>query len=125
QDWNQGKALYGERWVSFAGNAGILQFFGNNDLATTEYISKRLGKTQVEVSRQGEVGTQQQEMGMSGRSRSIELHDLLTPDEVSRMFSRNDRLKRQLVIWAGSHPMILQRVEYFDRKSPLYTLMNS
>ncbi|MEW8184114.1 MAG: hypothetical protein AB2794_03835 [Candidatus Thiodiazotropha endolucinida] len=44
---------------------------------------------------------------MSGRSRSIELHDLLTPDEVSRMFSRNDRLKRQLVIWAGSHPMIL------------------
>lgn len=119
QDWNQGKALYGDRWESFAGNAGILQFFGNNDLATTEYISKRLGKTQVEVSRQGEVGTQQQEMGMSGRSRSIELHDLLTPDEVSRMFSRNDRFKRQLVIWAGSHPMILQRVEYFDRRGPL------
>ena len=125
QDWNQGKALYKERWESFAGNAGILQFFGNNDLATTEYISKQLGKTQVEVSRQGEVGTQQQEMGLSGRSRSIELHDLLTPDEVSRMFSRNDRLKRQLVIWAGSHPMILQRVEYFDRKGPLHAVVKS
>ena len=41
QDWNQGKALYGERWETFTGNAGIVQFFGNNDVATTEYISKR------------------------------------------------------------------------------------
>ena len=44
----------------------------------------------------------------------MELHDLLAPDEVSRHFSRSDRLKRQLVIWAGFDPMILQRVEYFD-----------
>ena len=35
QDWGQGKALYKERWETFAGNAGILQFFGNNDLETT------------------------------------------------------------------------------------------
>jgi type IV secretion system protein VirD4 len=48
----------------------------------------------------------------------MELHDLLTPDEVSRHFSRSDRLKRQLVIWAGYDPMILQRVEYFDANGP-------
>jgi type IV secretion system protein VirD4 len=58
-------------------------------------------------------------MGLSGRSSAIELHDLLTPEEVSRMFARSDRLKRQLVIWAGYHPMVLQRVEYYDPAGPL------
>jgi type IV secretion system protein VirD4 len=120
QDWSQGKALYGERWETFTGNAGILQFFGNNDLATTEYISKRLGKTRVEVARMGEVGKEQQELGNSGKSSSVELHDLMTPEEISRQFARHDRLKRELVLWAGYHPMILQRVEYFDPASPVH-----
>lgn len=120
QDWSQGKALYNERWETFSGNAGILQFFGNNDLATTEYISKRLGKTQVGVSRMGEVGREQSEMGLTGKSEQTELFDLMTPEEISRYFSRDDRLKRQLVLWAGYHPMILERVEYFDQASPVY-----
>ncbi|MCG8043041.1 MAG: type IV secretory system conjugative DNA transfer family protein [Candidatus Thiodiazotropha endolucinida] len=120
QDWSQGKALYGERWETFTGNAGILQFFGNNDLATTEYISKRLGKTPVETARLGEVGREQQEAGLNGKSSAVELHDLMTAEEISRHFARNDRLKRQLVLWAGYHPMILQRVEYFDDTSPVY-----
>jgi type IV secretion system protein VirD4 len=118
QDWSQGKALYGDRWETFAGNAGILQCFGNNDLATTEYISRRLGKTRVEVSRLSEVGPDQRDFGLTGRSPSVELHSLLTPDEISRHFARSDRLKRQLVIWSGFDPMILQRVEYFDETSP-------
>lgn len=119
QDWSQGKALYGERWETFTGNAGILQFFGNNDVTTTEYISKRLGKTRVEVARLGEATPDQTALGMSGKSSSIELHDLMTAEEISRQFARNDRLKRQLVLWAGYHPMILQRVEYFDENSPV------
>jgi type IV secretion system protein VirD4 len=120
QDWNQGKALYGERWETFTGNAGILQFFGNNDLATTEYVCKRLGKTRVEVARTGEVGKEQQTLGNSGKSSSVELHDLLTPEEISRQFARHDRLKRQLILWAGYHPMILQRVEYYDPSSAVH-----
>ena len=120
QDWSQGKALYGERWETFAGNAGILQFFGNNDLATTEYVSRRLGQTRVEVSRVSEVAPEQRDLGLTGRSPAIEMHSLLTPDEISRHFARSDRLKRQLVIWAGFDPMMLQRVEYFDEKSPHY-----
>jgi type IV secretion system protein VirD4 len=119
QDWSQGKALYKDRWETFAGNAGIIQFFGNNDLTTTEYISKRLGRTQVEVSRVGEVAQDQQNKGLSGRSESIELYDLLTPDEIMRLFSRSDPLKRQLIIWSGRHPMMLQRVVYHDRNGPL------
>lgn len=119
QDWGQGKSLYKDRWETFAGNAGVLQFFGNNDLMTMEYVSRRLGKTAVAVTRDGEVNAEQRAAGLSGRSESLELHDLLAPDEVSRQFSRDDRLKRQLVIWAGYHPMILQRVEYFDKTSPV------
>lgn len=120
QDWGQGKALYGERWESFAANAGILQFFGNNDVTTTEYIARRLGKTRVAVTREGEVAPEQQQHGLTGRTEVTELYDLLTPDEVSRLFARSDPFKRQLVIWAGYDPMILQRVEYFDRESPHY-----
>ncbi len=117
QDWSQGKALYKERWESFAANAGIMQFFGNNDVTTTEYISRKLGKTRVEVARSGEVAPEQAALGLSGKSSSIELFDLLTPDEISRQFARSDKFKRQLVVWAGYHPMILQRVEYFDEDS--------
>ena len=119
QDWSQGKALYGERWETFAGNAGVMQFFGNNDLTTCEYISKRLGKTPVEVARVGEVAQDQASKGLSGRSEAVELYDLLTPDEVTRQFARDDRLRRQLVMWAGHHPMILQRIEWHDPKGPL------
>lgn len=125
QDWSQGKALYGERWESFAANAGIMQFFGNNDLTTCEYVSKKLGKTLVEVTRAGEVGREQQEYGLTGRSSSYELHDLMTPDEISRQFARTDSLKRQLILWAGYHPMILQRVEYHDRQGPFYDLIRA
>ena len=120
QDWGQGKALYGDRFESFAANAGIFQAFGNVDLTTAEYISRRLGKTVVEVTREGEASPEQREKGLSGRSVSAETYDLLAPDVVSRLFARSDPLKRQLVYWAGLHPMILQRIEYFDRDSPLY-----
>jgi type IV secretion system protein VirD4 len=119
QDWSQGKALYGERWETFAGNAGIMQFFGNNDMATTEYISKLLGKTQVEVARKGEVAQDQQQKGLSGRSEAIELYDLMTPDEIRRHFSRSDRFIRQIILWAGHHPMMLQRAVYYDQSSTL------
>ena len=119
QDWSQGKALYGERWETFVGNAGIMQFFGNNDLATTEFISKLLGKTHVEVARVGEVAQDQQNKGLSGRSETVELYDLLTPNEVSLQFARDDRLQRQLVMWAGHHPMMMQRVVWHDLNGPL------
>ncbi|MCP5366731.1 MAG: type IV secretory system conjugative DNA transfer family protein [Hyphomicrobiales bacterium] len=119
QDWGQGKSLYGDRFESFAANAGVFQAFGNVDLTTTEYISKRLGRTVVEVARQSDTASDQREKGLSGRTVSGEVYDLLTPDEVSRLFGRDDPLKRQLVLWAGLHPMILQRVNYYDPKGPL------
>lgn len=122
QDWGQGEELYGKRWESFAANAGIFQAFGNVDLTTTEYISKRLGKTRIEGTRDGEVSAEQRAMGLSGRSEANELYDLLTPDEIARVFGRDDPLRRQLVMYAGKKPMILQRVEYYDRTGPFAPL---
>lgn len=120
QDWGQGKAIYGERWESFAANCGINQWFANIDLTTTEYISKRLGKTPVISTRQGEASRDQLEKGLSGKSQSRELYDLLTPDEVARTFARSDPMKRQLIMLAGLHPMILQRVEYWNEDAPYH-----
>jgi hypothetical protein len=65
---------------------------------------------------QGEVGPEQAQSGLSGRKTSMELHDLLTPDEISRHFSRSVRLKRQLVIWGGYDPMILAARRVFRRE---------
>jgi len=118
QDWGQGVALYKDRWESFTANAGILQVFAVTDVATTEYIARRLGKTPVEVATQSDVGAKQRAEGISGRQASVQMFDLLSPEEIARYFARSDKNKRQLVLWAGYHPMVLQRVEYFDQRAP-------
>lgn len=119
QDWNQGVDLYGKRWESFAANAGIWQAFGLVDTATCEVLSQKLGRTPVIVGRAGDVGRKDAEAGRSGLSHGPELHPLMTPDELERTFSRGDPHRRQLVLWGGRRPMILQRVEYFDEQSPV------
>ncbi len=55
---------------------------------------------------------------MKGENNAIELFDLMRPDEIGRYFARDDRLKRQLVLWSGKAPMILQRIEHYDTKGP-------
>ncbi|WP_430436058.1 type IV secretory system conjugative DNA transfer family protein [Oceanibaculum nanhaiense] len=113
QDLTQLKALYAERWETFLGNAGTLQFFGNNDAFTLEWISKRLGKTSLAIIRRGEVSPDGRErQGLTGESWSVEVQELMTLEEVARYFGRDDRLARQLVIRAGDDPLILQRVNY-------------
>ncbi len=124
QDWGQGKALYKERFESFAANAGILQAFGNVDVTTTEYLSKRLGDTLIEESRFNETNRKQKDQGLKGEQMSYHRYPLMTADEIARTFSRADPLKRQLVLWAGVRPMILQRVAYYDPASPMHRVLN-
>lgn len=113
QDLTQLKALYRDRWETFLGNAGVIQFFGNNDAFTLEWIARRLGKTSLIVTRRSEVSADGRErQGLNGESWSVEVQDLMTLEEVSRFFARDDHLARQLVIRAGDDPMILQRVNY-------------
>ena len=111
------------------GNAGVVQFFGNNDLTTLEWISKRLGKTSIEAVRESDRTVAQERKGATGESRATEVHELVTLDEAGRFFGRNDPLFRQLVVWAGEKEpfLVLQRAFYdkhalfagrFDPPSP-------
>jgi len=119
QDWGQGKALYKDRFESFAANAGILQAFGNTDITTTEYLSKKLGQTIVQETRTGDPAKTPAIQGTIGEQETRQLYPLMTADEITRFFSRSDEHKRQLIIWAGVHPMIMQRVEYYSENALL------
>ena len=114
QDLGQLKALYKDRWETFMGNAGVLQFFGNSDLTTLEWISKRLGKTAVEVRGQSTVAPGSRNSGATGESFSTQLFSLLEPEAVALIFGRADPALRQLIIRPGLQPMILQRA-YYDK----------
>lgn len=116
QDLGQLKALYKDRWETFMGNAGILQFFGNNDLTTLEWVSKRLGTTTIEQLSSSRVGPKARESGTMGAGESYAPRTvpILEPDEIAMVFGRADPQLRQLIIRAGYAPMILQRA-YYDK----------
>ncbi|MGF1620893.1 MAG: type IV secretory system conjugative DNA transfer family protein [Rhodomicrobiaceae bacterium] len=113
QDLGQLKALYRDRWQTFMGNAGVLQFFGNNDTFTLDWVSKRLGTTSLIVENRAEVGEREAtKEDRRGLSWSAQTRSLMTGEEIARFFSRDDPLQRQLIIWTGGHPLILQRAKY-------------
>lgn len=47
QDLAQLKRHYKQGWETFLGNAGVIQAFGNSDLTTLEYLSKKLGQAET------------------------------------------------------------------------------
>lgn len=112
QDLTQLKRHYKEGWETFLGNAGMMAFFGNNDMTTLEYISKRCGQTSLIVERSSQVTTQQRAGGATGSSWSVEVRELLTAEEASRFLGRDDRAQRQLLIRSGLPPAMIQRVKY-------------
>ena len=81
-------------------------------MTTLDYISKRCGATSLIVERKNEVTTGQRTSGATGASWSLEVRDLLTAEEASRFFGRDDSYQRQLVIRPGLPPAVMQRVKY-------------
>ncbi|MEL6736257.1 MAG: type IV secretory system conjugative DNA transfer family protein, partial [Pseudomonadota bacterium] len=147
QDLPQLQRHYAKGWETFLGNAGLIQAFGNADITTLEYISKRLG--QIEVLREvNNVNTTRTETttelsdfeklqrtenkGPFGRmrlgnetetkgsstattealSRSLQVSNLMTADEVRLHFSRES--KRQMILLSGHYPIFLARCDYYD-----------
>lgn len=119
QDLTQLQALYEKRWETFLGNAGVLQFFGNSDLTTLEWISKRLGDTTIINESRNDTAHSQYKDGASGRSYAPAVHPLMTTDELSRFFGRDDKWLRQLIIRPGSLPLVVQRA-YHDTKGGFF-----
>ena len=120
QDISQLKSLYNQRWETFMGNSGIIQLFGNNDISTLDFISQRLGETSIIVQQKSQTIFEQKMKGGTGESYSTQVQKLLTTEEASRYFSRDDKQRRQLIIWAGRDPLILQRIKYYDKTLPEY-----
>jgi type IV secretion system protein VirD4 len=112
QDLSQLKSIYKERWETFMGNAGLLQFFGNNDATTLDYISHRLGKSTIEQVSKAEITPEQLARGLTGETIQMHTVELMTADEIGRFFSRQK--KTQLLLWPGSDPIAIDRVEYYD-----------
>ena len=88
----------------------MMIFFGNNDMTTLEYVSKRCGQTSMIVERKTDTTVEQRTAGSSGLSWSLEVRDLLTPEEVSRFLGRDDKHQRQVLIRPGLPPAVIQRV---------------
>ncbi len=113
QDLGQLKSLYAERWQTFLGNSGVLQVFAASDAFTLDYISKRLGTTSLIVRNKSETSDQDQtRTDRRGLSWQVQTQPLMTPEEISRFFGRDDACLRQLVIWTGYDPIILSRAKY-------------
>ncbi|BCX48592.1 conjugal transfer protein traG [Haloferula helveola] len=112
QDLGQLKALYGDRFETFMGNSGVLQFFGNVDYFTSEWVSKYLGSTTIRLEERGANSIESRSKGASAKSYRNHVQNLMTPEEVRRYFARDDRFNRQLVCIPGRRPYILQRANY-------------
>jgi len=113
QDLGQLKALYNEnRYQSFLGNSGILQFFGNVDHLTSKWISDYLGKTTIRYTEENSTSIEDKEKGRPSLNYRSQTLELMTPEDVRRYFARGDRFNRQLVIIPGQRPYILQRANY-------------
>jgi type IV secretion system protein VirD4 len=118
QDFSQLKSIYGERWETFLGNASIFQSFGLNDLATLRYVSERLGKSPTLSVSRSQISSEQEAQGFTGKSKSLQMDALLSPDEIAYFFSRQSG--NQLVIYPGPDPIFMRRVSYLDdRFKPL------
>jgi len=47
QDLTQLKRHYKESWETFLANSGLLLFFANNDMTTLDWLSRRMGETEI------------------------------------------------------------------------------
>ncbi len=118
QDLSQLKALYPKSWETFAANCGVMCFFGNQDLATLEFLEKRLGQTRVHTASRSDPSYDGAiKSGATGASYSVASHPLMSVPELARTFKRDDPFCRQLVLSASYGPMILQRAYYDQHKS--------
>lgn len=106
QDVAQMKGLYEKRWASFIGNAGVRALFNLDDFETAKYWSDFIGGRLHETRNQ-----QQNIYGMtSGENVGEAVRPLVTPDQLMLNFASG----KMLVLAQGAHPIITDRVAYFE-----------
>jgi type IV secretion system protein VirD4 len=108
QDFSQLKVHYPKSWETFLGNAGIIQAFGNVDLTTTEYLSKRLGNLTIIEEQNVPISSSALSHGDLGRREHLRQVPLLDAAEITRFFARETG--RQLLLAPGRPPIYCDRL---------------
>ncbi len=111
QDITQLQRLYAKSWETFIGNAGVLTLWSNTDGATLKYVSEKLGQTNVRLAQPSGASAPQRLAGASGAREEMRVQRLAAPDELERIFARENG--RLLVLAAGRKPVILKRATYY------------
>jgi type IV secretion system protein VirD4 len=140
QDVTQLQRDYRNAWQTFIGNAGLLTFFGNTDLATVEHVSMRLGQCEVVRVVMNATDTWQRSVGASKpgwvdalagqgartesdggnvggtrtASESLQKAALMNPDEFARHFAREAGNVLALIPHPDYPPFALNRCAYFS-----------
>lgn len=109
QDLTQLKHHYRNSWETFIGNAGTTIWFGNSDLTTLEYISKKLGQTGFLAQTPSRVTPGAVLQGASRESDQLRVDALLSSAEVEQALARETG--RALILAAGSRPFIVKRAD--------------
>ncbi|SFL44129.1 TraM recognition domain-containing protein, partial [Shimia haliotis] len=112
QDLSQLKAHYPNSWETFLGNAGIIEAFGNADMTTLDYLSKRMGQSLSVQVQPENTSLQSQQGGATGERETIVNVPLLAPYEIALAFGRKKGNK--LVLMADEKPFGLNRVFWKD-----------
>lgn len=112
QDLSQLKAHYPNSWETFLGNAGIIEAFGNADMTTLEYLSKRMGQSLSVQVQPENTSLQSQRGGATGERETIVNVPLLAPYEIALAFGRKEGNK--LILMADEKPFRLHRVFWRD-----------
>jgi type IV secretion system protein VirD4 len=115
QDLSQLKHQYSDSWETWIGNAGTLTFFGNSDMTTLDYISKKLGNTSMLVETPSGATPAARLAAAPSVSEQMREAPLLPPVEAEQKLARENR--RILIVPAGRAPFILRRAEY-DTEQP-------
>ena len=112
QNLGQLKRHYKDGWETFIANAGVITAFGNADLETLDYISKKLGKVAMRVERGSGASSSALLGGARLTQEDLREWALLDTDEAEHQLAREKR--RMLVLAAGRTPLLLRRAAYFD-----------
>lgn len=116
QDISQLQNVYDKGWETFVGNAGTLTFFGNSDVTTLEYISKKLGQRGLTIDMPTGATPGAVLQGARTTAEQLRMEPLLSATEAEHLLAREH--KRVLVLPAGKRPFIVRAADYLEEEKP-------
>jgi type IV secretion system protein VirD4 len=120
QDVGQIEKLYEKSWETFVGNAGVVTFFGNADVKTLDYISRKLGTRAFLTARPSNRTADQGYGGVPDNRQELRQEPLMATHEIAEALGRGK--KSILVIAAERKPVLLERAVYYDASDRFYKL---